>query len=159
MEHSKRLQDAFTWLPPQQRIGRFGFPLARGPIEAKRPVFWLELTRRKEGDLYFINDSPEVLDYVKVEPAGYMTADDDVLTLEAKGTTYHDVLPREAVRIEAFDGYYDLDMVFQITLEVKSKAHGKIRFRTPPEKGYIPRQELLWDNGEPGKHVAVERQE
>ena len=158
MEHPKRLQYAFTWLPPQQRLGRFGFPLARGPIEDKRPVFWLELTGgRKQGDLYFINESQEVLDYVMVEPAGYMTADDDVLTLEAKGTIYHDVLPHEAVKIEAFDGYYDLDMVFQITLEVKSKTYGKIRFRTPPEKGYIPRQELLWDNGEPGKHVTVQR--
>ena len=159
MEHSKRLQDEFTWLPPQQRIGRFGFPLARGPIEDKKPVFWLELSGRKKGDLYFINDSQDVLDYIKVEPAGYMTADDDVLTLDAKETIYHAVQPHEAVKIGEFDGYYDLDMVFQIYLEVKSKTYGKIRFRTPPEKGYIPRQELLWDNGEPGKHVTVERQE
>ena len=132
---------------------------ARGPIEDKRPVFWLELTRRKQGDLYFINESQETLDYVKVEPAGYMTADDDVLTLEAKRTIYRDVLPHEAVKIDEFDGYYDLDMVFQIYLEVKSKTHGRMRFRTPPKKGYIPRQELLWDNGEPGEYVTVERQD
>ncbi|XKH61597.1 hypothetical protein LG290_07780 [Halomonas sediminis] len=158
MEQPKRLQDAFTWLPPQQRIGRFGFPLACGSIEEKRPGFWLELSGgRKEGDLYFINDSEDVLDYVKAEPAEYMTADEDTLTLEAEGVTYHDVLPHEAVKIDEFDGVYDLDMVFQISLEVKSKAHGKMRIRTPSEKGFIPRQELLWDNGDPGKHFVVEQ--
>jgi len=158
MKQTKRLQGDFTWLPPEQRTGRFGFPLARGASEEKRPIFWLELSGgRKEGDLYFINDSQEPLDYVKVEAAGFMTADDDTVTLEVDGVTYHNVLPHEAVKIEEFDGYYDLDMVFQMHLEVKSETHGKMRIRTPSKKGFIPRQELLWDNGETGKNVVLER--
>ncbi|WP_280553463.1 hypothetical protein [Halomonas sp. 25-S5] len=158
MKQPKRLQDVFTWLPPQQRVGRFGFPLAHGPSEEKRPVFWLELSGgRKEGELYFINDSQDTLDYVKVEAAGFMTADDDTITLEADGITYHDVLPHEAVKIEEFDGVYDLDIVFQVGLEVKGETYGKMRIRTPPGKGFIPRQELLWDNGQSGKNVVVDR--
>lgn len=144
MKDPKRLQSGFTW---------------ESPRESRSPLFWLESRGGQDSDeLFFVNDSDEPLASVMVAPAGFMTADDDTLTLQAADYTYHDVAPGEAVKVAEFDGYYDLDFVFQLSIEVTSPRFGKVLMRTPPKKGYIPRQVLLWDDGEPGKNVMVERQ-
>lgn len=143
MKDPKRLQGGFTW---------------QSVWESRRPRFWLELQGgRRSGELFFINDSDESLATVRVAPSGFMTADDDTLTLQAADYTYHDVAPGEAVKVAEFDGYYDLDLVFQLGIEVTSPRYGKMQMTTPPKKGYVPGQALLWDDDEPGRNVMVQQ--
>ncbi|NIC38686.1 hypothetical protein HBJ58_18615 [Halomonas desiderata] len=141
MKGPKRLQGGFSW---------------ESSRESRRPRFWLELRGgRNSGELFFVNDANESLLAVKVAPAGFMTADDDTQSLEAADYTYHDVAPNEAVKVAEFDGYYDLDFVFQLSIEVTSPRYGEVLMTTPPKKGCIRGQVLLWDDDEPGKNVVV----
>ncbi|MBB5021344.1 hypothetical protein [Desulfurispira natronophila] len=59
------------------------------------------------------------------------------------------------MRIDEYDGYYDLDYVIQAWIEVKSATYGELEFATPSKKGGAPDCVLLWDTGEEGKWVGM----
>ena len=145
MRKHKRIQSHFVWVPIHERISAYCRP------DHRIPKYWLY---RSGADLFFINNSSESLEFVTTETGGFQTCDDEVLTIESSGYRYENVLPGEAVKIEEFDDYYDLDYVFQIELCLKSKSEGVCIFKSPPHKGSIGETVLLWDSGETGKYVV-----
>ena len=152
MPKHKRLQSSFfKWIPLHIRNG--GFP-PRKPDIIRVPIFWFA---RKDNELFFVNDSDEVLDLVTTESGGFQTCDDAVLVFSnAAGYRYDDVRPQEAVKIEQYDDYYDLDFIFEISIYVQSKTKGNFLMRPLSNKGGINELVLLWDTGETGKNVYFE---
>lgn len=90
----------------------------------RKPKYWLA---RDGGELYFINNTEEVLDSVSTSTGGFATFGDDVATVNSTSYTYEDVLPQETVKIEEYDGYFDLDYVLQVTIHLESKIEGNLR--------------------------------
>jgi len=118
----------------------------------KKPLFWLD---RDGEELYFINDSDEILDIVKTITGGFSTADDDVVTVsDDNGYYYEKVKPGEAVKVDEFDYIFDSDFVLQTRIYLESESHGKIELVAPAEKGGVEEIVLMWDDGELGKYVT-----
>jgi len=166
MKELKRVQGKFEWVSPQEQrtMTRLSpMPLPPHAPEYRRPIYWLATTEVSQGEgapyateLYFVNWSDETLDNVVVGSGGFQTVDDDVRSFSNdQGYVYRSVTPCEAVKVEVFDNYYDLDQMFFIAIEIHSRTRGSLRMTTGPEKGGVSEQVLLWDNGDPGKRVTV----
>ena len=160
MEDHIRIENGFTWVPMNERIGRFGFPLAT-KVDRRKPVLWL-VPKANEGkrgrEMYLVNLSDEVLDEVVANSGGCETTDLGVMAItDNGGVKYENVKPNEAVLVEYYDEYYDLDYLLQISMEVKSAKIGHIRILAPSKKGGVEELVLVWDNGESGKHVVVKK--
>ena len=90
--------------------------------EIRLPTLWLA---RDGNELYLVNASEETLDTVIAEGGGCLTADDDVLTVSSEENyQYENVPPNAAVKIEEYDGYFDLDFLLQVSVIVKSATLG-----------------------------------
>ena len=166
MKELKRVQGKFEWVSPQEQrtMSRLSpMPLPPHPPEYRRPIYWLATTEVSQGEgapyateLYFVNWSGETLNSVIAGSGGFQTVDDDVLSFSNdQGYVYRNVAPNEVVKVEVFDNYYDLDQMFVIAIEIRSRTQGSLRMTTGPEKGGVSEQVLLWDNSEPGKRVTV----
>ena len=143
------LENAFIWVPIDQRQSRFGGPMSPRKKDPRTPIFWLA---RSGMELYFVNSSEETLEYVTAETSGFVGAGSISCEL---GYDYRNVRTNNAVKVDEFDGFYDLDFVLRVSVKIKSPTHGCIELVTGPEKGEIEETVLLWDNGEPGKHVTI----
>ena len=160
MKEAKRIQNVAAWVPPEQRQSRLGGPVGPRAAENRRPLYRLiSVSGDSADELYFVNDTDETLRHVTTFTGGFITADDEALTLQEASVVYHDVLPHEGVKVEAFDGYYDLDYVYQLSFEVCSERQGTLRIVTAAQKGGISEQELFWDDGSHGKRVVIEKLE
>lgn len=144
----KRVQDKFSWVPLHQRTGRFGFPLS-SKEDTRSPLFWLSsLPKKIESgrEVFFVNDSDEVLDSVSASSGGFITEDDGALAVgDSGGYRYENVQPGEAVKVEEYDEFYDLDYVLQIYLQIDSGNLGTLEFTTFPCKGGIYEAVLMWN--------------
>lgn len=148
------LKNEFTWVPMDQRSGRFGASPPRKP-ELRRPLLWLALDA---GDLYLVNASGETLDSVISDMGGFTTSDDDVVTVASdKNYEYKNVENGSAVKVDEYDDYYDLDYLIQVVLRVQSPKFGILEIVSPLEKGGVRETVLLWDSGEKGKHVGIKQ--
>ena len=133
----------------------FGLPMPPRKPETRNPKFWLD---RDGDDLYFINDSEEILDLVSAATGGFQTCDDAVLTVGSNNDyVYENVMPKEAVKIEEFDPFYDSDFILQVYIDVKSKNEGSLAIQSPAEKGGIKEAVLMWDTGEAGRYTSITR--
>ena len=63
-ERCKRVFEKFPWVPPHQRLDRFGKPLPPRKPELRKPLYRLE---RDGSELFFVNDSDQVLATVSAE--------------------------------------------------------------------------------------------
>jgi hypothetical protein len=153
MLEPKRKSGKFTWIPKDQVKDRWGRPAypPRKP-ELRKPVFWLA----RDGDeLYFVNNSSETLERVKIDSACFQTTDEGVyMPPDDGGYYYSNVEPDEAVLAKVFDNYYDLDFLHQIQVVIRY-SQGKVMLLSPLEKGNIYETILLWDSGEAGKHASM----
>ena len=158
-KHERFVDEFFTWIPIDKRPNPFGppgwYPRPYRKPELRKPKYWLA---RDGGELYFVNNTDEVLDFVSSETGGFITADDDVSCVGGSGYSYNKVMPLEAVKIEEFDGYYDLDFVIGVTIFVKSKKEGSLKIQSPSAKGGVGETVLLWDTGEEGKFVLIHKE-
>lgn len=153
----KAVNQIFTWLPPHARMSRFGGPVSPRPAETRRPELWLA---RDGNELYLVNERDETLSRVVVDKGGFQTVDDDVLTVSSASLlTYENVQPGEAVKVDEYDGFYDLDYVLYVHLEIESPLLGRIAITSPGEKGGVGEVVLLWNSGEPGKCVHIKRRD
>ncbi len=130
LEH-KRIENKFVWVPYYKRIGRFGFPLSN-KVDDRVPLFWTAIS---DSELYFVNNSNETLDYVRVKTVGFQTCDDDIVTVNRDGYSYvyESVKPSDAVKIDEYDVYLDSDFVLQTRIKIKSPTYGVLEFSTKPE--------------------------
>lgn len=148
-----RVKGRFVWRPLHERSSRFGGAMPPRRAESRWPVLWLA---RDGGELYLVNAGSETLARVVVHVGGFQTVDDGVLTAScALLRCYDSVEPGEAVKVDEYDGLYDLDQVLYVHLEVEAPLLGCIAITSPAEKGGVPEAVLLWDSGEPGERVQI----
>ncbi len=148
-----RLQNAFSWSPMvyssviSDRL--YHWPNPPYKKETRIPIYWLA---RRGLELFLVNSSDETLDLVSVGTGGCATTDDSVVSItDEVGYIYHDVKPNEAVKIDEYDDFYDLDYLLQVSLRIESKKEGVLDILTWPEKGGIGETVLMWNNGDNGK--------
>ena len=111
-----------------------------------------------KSNLYFVNESDEILDTVSISSGGFFTIDSETpVSVGGNDLTYENVLPNEAVLIESYDNFYDLDYVLGVTLYIQSDKLGKLRIRAIPDKGGVKPQALLFEDGSPRKYVVVQQ--
>ncbi len=155
MKEHKTIKDGFVWMPPDKRTSRFGGKMPPRKPETRNPLLWLA---RDGNELFLVNNSHETLEYVISDSGGFQTADDDVFTLESKQLyQYRDVNQADAVKVEEYDDFYDLDYTLQVYLKLKSTSLGRLEIASPPEKGGVSETVLLWDSGEAGKYVSINK--
>ncbi|MGB5446612.1 MAG: hypothetical protein WBM99_14040 [Psychromonas sp.] len=152
-KYYKVIENGFKWVPLDKRKSKFGGPMTPRKAELRHPLLWLA---REGKELYLVNSSEETLDFVAAGTGGFQTVDDDCITVSSKSKNkyeYKNVKPNDAVKVEEFDGFYDLDYVLQVSIQVQSKNLGNIEIFSPPKKGGIGETVLLWDTMENGNHV------
>jgi hypothetical protein len=153
MKEHKTLAGAFNWIPMDKRMSKFGGPMPPRKPELRRPVLWLA---RAGQELYLVNDLKEALNDVVADYGGWVTADEQVATVaSAAEYRYKHVQSGEGVKVEQYDGYYDLDYVLAVVLKVQSPSLGCLEIESPAEKGGLGETILLWNTGEPGKWVKI----
>lgn len=71
--------------------------------------------------LFFLNQTPQILDNVTNTSFGIVSTDDDggIAPTSSLAMSYEMVLPGEAVLIDEFDAFFDLDSVIYMTIEVQ----------------------------------------
>ena len=148
-----RIQDAFSWSPKVYTSvtsdRQYHWPNPPYKKETRIPLYWLA---RKGLELFFVNSSEETLDLVSVHTGGCVTSDDSAVSItDDVGYTYHDVKPNEAVKVDEYDDFYDLDFLLQVSLRIESKKEGVLNILTWPQKGGIGETIIMWSNGESGK--------
>ena len=158
-KHHKVIENSFKWVPLDKRKSKFGGPMTPRKAELRHPILWFA---RQGKELYLVNSSEETLDFVAAGTGGFQTVDDDCITVSTKNKNkykykyeYKNVKPNDAVKVEEFDGFYDLDYVLQVSMRVQSKNLGGIEILTPPKKGGIGEIVILWDTMENGKNVSI----
>lgn len=141
LEHQRYI-NKFIWVPYYKRIGRFGSPLS-SKVDDRTPIFW---TAVSGNSLYFVNNSTEILDCVKVKTGGFQTCDEDIVMINTDEYSYkyHSVVPLESVKIDEYDVYLDSDFIIQRRIIVKSTIYGDLELLTKPEKGGISSCVLMW---------------
>ena len=151
MKEHKTVENKFIWVPPDKRMSRFGGSVSPRKPETRAPVLWLA---REGNELYLVNSSKSTLDLVIADGSGFQTVDDEVIKVNnTEKYEYTNVKPNNAVKIEEYDGFYDLDLILFVTIMIKSKDLGCINITPCGKKGGVKETVLLWDNGEKGKHV------
>jgi hypothetical protein len=153
-KHHKVIENSFKWIPLDKRKSKW-HPMPPRKAELRHPLLWFA---RKENELYLVNSSEETLDSVAAGTGGFQTVDDDCITVSSKNKykyEYKNVKPNDAVKVEKFDGFYDLDYVLQVSMRIQSKNIGCIEILTPPKKGGIGELVVLWDTMENGKNVSI----
>jgi len=106
------------------------------------------------GGLYFVNGSDETLDIVSSESFGFI----ENSPLEKNPDFYYEsVKPNESIKVEEYDGYYDLDFVLGFSIYIQSKKLGKIKITPPMKKGGVKPQELLFSDMTTPRYVRVEK--
>lgn len=126
-------------------------PRQNGPI----PLLWL---CRSGEELYLVNSSTETIDEISVRHGGMQTVDDEALCLASKSRyTYKNVEPNQAVKVDEYDGFYDLDFLIQVYIRIRSEILGHMEIRSSLSKGGLKRNTaLIWNEGKLGKDVQAE---
>ena len=143
----------FKWVPLHIRA-----PFPPKPADNRMAVFWLA----REGDhdrgaLWFVNESHEVLDYIKVSTDSIITVEEpqnDFAIGIGKKRIFKQVLVGEAIQIEKFDDFYDLDCCFRVNVEIKAPKYPKTILQTNITIGGVHETVLLWNTGESGKTIG-----
>jgi hypothetical protein len=155
MKDHKSIENEFTWVPLDKRKSIFGGSVPPRKSEIRKPLLWLA---QKNNELYLVNFSGGLLDSVVADSGGFQTVDDDVMVVSNNEQyEYLNVKPNTAIKIEEYDGFYDLDYILQVCIRVKSIKLGSLDIQGPPEKGGAGETVLLWDTGESGKFVSINK--
>lgn len=155
MKKNKIVENKFTWVPLDKRVSRFGGLLPPRKAELRRPLFWLA---RDVNELFLVNSSKDILDFVIAESGGFQTVDDDVMAISSNERyEYKNVKPNHAVKVEEYDGFYDLDYVLWVSIRIKSKSTGCIEVVSPAKKGGVGETVLLWNTNENGKNISINK--
>ncbi len=145
-----RSLNRFKWVPLHIRT-----PFPPKPADNRMAIFWLA---RKGDAIWFVNESDEMLDYIKVYTGGYITLGEHlvggVATVSGKDRIFKRVLIGEAIQIDEFDGNLDSDYCLSVRVELSSPSYPKLILQTDTTKGGVPETVLLWNTGESGKRIG-----
>lgn len=136
-----------------ERVDCLHFTFPEFPPRAVKREVIFSLMEHK-GGLYFLNESDEILDLVSTNSYGFM---EEINVNSDTTVSYENVNVGESVKIEEYDGYYDLDFTFGFELFIKSKSLGKISIRPPMHKGGVISQPLLYKDGTTPRYVRIEK--
>lgn len=137
--------EGFQW----SRSARFGGgPRPPSRRDQDTPQLWLtrvSAAPSKQGSLLFlVNDTGEVLRKVSVEGFGVAAFDDEVCALGGPWLVYTDVPPGAAVKVDAYDDFYDLDYSIGLTVTVAGANFDERTFIVSPKKGGCVEEVLCW---------------
>lgn len=101
-----------------------------------------------EKAVWFVNNSNEILDYVRPSSGGFTASDDEVISMtqSPNSVEYRDVKPCEAVLIDNYDVIFDGDFVISWGVEMKSASLGKRHLTSDLLKGREPNVCLHWQS-------------
>ena len=154
-----RVMDKFTWVPHQDQPKHPAIPTPNRKPELRKPLYMLSYESGSDewmNDLYFVNLSEEILDFVSTGSAGFQTVgDDEVMPVGGPDRSYESVQPNEAVMVEQYHIMYDSDYMMSLTLHVKSPSRGVMKFSTMG-KGSVDAGVVLWDTGETEKFFGFQ---
>jgi len=121
-----------------------------------KPVFALSGRTRDDGrrELFFVNHSPETLTRVVNASAALLKTDEAIVGTSTMHLSYADVQPGEAVKIDEFDDFYDLDELIIDHVTLDSPSQGRIGF-TVAAKGGCNSMVLLWEDGFISPHCSM----
>ena len=122
------------------------------PTELANPekVFYLTCFAGQnafQDEVWFVNNCPETLDYVRPASGGFASSDDDIIQMTSSpdSVLYKDVQPREAVFIDVYDTIFDGDFLISWGVDLKSPSLGERYFDSDPIKGEAPEVVLHWN--------------
>ena len=125
------------------------------PPRVREPRLWLTCAYN---ELFFVNGGPELLARLTTSQSVTALVDDGVFMSDADDVLeYRDIAPGEAVKIDAYDGYYDLDYVLGATVVLDLRSCGRFACYVVGSKGGIQEQILQWADGTWHSRVTVER--
>ncbi len=134
-----------------KRVKNLKYIISDFPPKPKREIKYALVRDRNE--LYFINQSNEVVNQVSTESFGYLTVDDTVYTPEDKPPyTYQDVLPGEGVLIENYD---DSRVYDGYMLGMYIYINNEYRIRPRSHKGGIRGQIIIYGDGTTPRYVLI----
>lgn len=109
-------------------------------------------------EIYLVNNSGRTIKNVSASVGGFVSADDVAVPYSSESKySYVDVQSGEAVLVEKLDGYYDLDYVHQLFLELDDEHLGHLELTTLPDKGKIKTQALFWEGDIPSEKIVIDR--
>jgi len=109
------------------------------------------LMKYKDG-LYFVNGSDEILKTVLSEGCGFV---EDSALENNPSCLYKNVKPDESVKVDEYDGFYDLDFVLGLNIYIESNRYGKIEIIPLASKGGVKKQALLYGDGTTPRYVRL----
>lgn len=155
MSQTRRIKNKFSWAMERQSKPRFPGDSPPHKLEERFPLLWLSRIGR---ELFLVNSTGETISSVVVDkgqPAPQSNWPND---FGADSYQYKDIAPNEAIKVDEYDDYYDLDFLIQVRVKVTSPTFGITVLRAPLTKGGISSDTVLvWDTLEAGKHVLMER--
>jgi len=103
--------------------------------------------------LYLINGSNEILTWVRACPISSVTIDDNAFGGGGEMLCYQGVAHGQAVKIDQYDEFYDLDYSISVEVSLFSECLGQQKFSPTPRKGGLKKVGFVWrttrtaDNG------------
>ncbi|GAD79535.1 hypothetical protein [Vibrio ezurae] len=154
MREHKIKTEGIAWISPEKRKSRFGGNVPPRPAETRLPLLWLS---RQGAEVYLVNHTNETLELVFSDSNGFQTVDDETVSITSSDIQYrYENVPHgNAVKIEKYDNFYDLDFVLRVCLQIKAPKLGHLQLTSGYKKGGIGETVLLWDSGETGKNASV----
>ncbi len=135
----KKIVQCLTWVEPTSP-----------PRIIRNVIFSL---MNYEGDLYFVNDSQETL--AEVSTTGYGFVEDSMIENNV-GYSYKNVEPKQSVRIESYDCFYDCDFVLGLYIYLHYKDGRKMRIDPRNfHKGGVRPQALIYDDLTTPRYVNI----
>ena len=126
----------------------------RATPQVHEPRLWLTCT---DNELFFVNGGHNAIVRLTTSPSATALIDEGVFNSDAGDVLeYFDIAPREAVKIDAYDGYHDLDYVLGAIIVLDLGSRGRFACYVTGKKGGIRERVLQWADGTWHSRVTVE---
>lgn len=136
---------------PQNRTNNLKWKFPDFPPRPMKKEVVFSLMNYNDG-LYFVNGSDEILDTVSSDSFGFIL--DSSLENNPR-FFYENVKPGESVKVEEYDGFYDLDYFLGFEIYIKSNSFGKVKIIPPMRKGGVIAQPLMYKDKSTPRFVTL----
>ena len=138
-----------------KRVKNLKYIISDFPPKPKREIKYALV--RDKNDLYFINQSNEVINQVSTASLGFLTVEDTVYTPEKdQSCTYKDVLPGEGILIENYD---DSRVYDGYMLGLYIYINNEYRISPRSHKGGVQNQILVYGDGSTPRYVGIREED
>lgn len=138
------------------RVNNLKYVTTDFPPKPKRDIKYALV--REHNDVYFINQSNEVIKQVSTASFGFLTEDDTVYSPENNTEyTYEDVQPGEGVLVENYnDDRAFYDYMLGLYIYIKNKD-GQFRINVNSHKGGVKSQILMYADGTTPRFISIHK--